>query len=151
MNSRTRLADYLWLLVIPAAILAFFIPEALAQVVTTTTTSTVVTLDALLSEGQGVYDAFKVMGILGGISASINMLINITKYGPVAGFIKKKGWKWLRPIMALVAGLVAGAVAGLAEGKAGLALVLYVVGGTLSGGGAIAIHEVIAVFKGDRK
>ena len=124
------------------------LPLGYTQVGTTTTST--VTLGGLLQGGMGMYDTFTTLGVLAGISAAINLLINVTKFGPIAAFIKKKGWKWLRPVLALVAGLVAGMVAGLAEGKGGVSLAIYTVVGLMSGGGAIAIHELTAVVKGDR-
>lgn len=122
---------------------------ALAQVSTTTTST--VTVGDLLSGGMDAYAAFKGLGVLAGLSAVINLLINLTKYGPLAVFIKRRGWRWLRPLLAFVAGAVGGVVAGLAEGRGGIDLGLYVVGGLMSGGGAIALHELISVIKGDRK
>ena len=132
-----------------SATMLLCLSTALAQV-GTTTTSTVVSLETLLSGSVGVYDAFSNMTILVGVSAAINLLINVTKFGPVATFIKIKGWKWLRPILALIAGAMAGVVGGLAAGRGGTSLAIYVVGGLMTGGGAIAIHELIAVVKGDR-
>lgn len=138
----------IWLFLLPLMLLPGIL---FAQVATTTTSTTAVTLDVLLGDGQGVYEAFKGLGILAGISAAINALVNVSKFGPVRAFIKRKGWKWLRPVMAVLAGLVAGTIAGLAEGKAGALLIFYVVGGLFSGGGAIAIHELFNAIKGNRK
>lgn len=135
---------------IPLILLLALPLVAFAQEVAEVVTSTAVTVEVLLKDAKGVYDAFKMVGALAGITAAINWLVNLTKYGPVRDFIKRKGWKWIRPILALVAGVLAGIVTGIAEGLTGLALVVFVIGGAFSGAGAIAIHEVIAAFKGER-
>ena len=122
---------------------------ALAQVVTASTATTSVTLDQLLNESKGVVSAFKVVGVLAGIAAAVNLLVTLTKYGPVNGFIVRKNAKWIRPVLALLAGLLSGVVAALAKGLPVHTAVLYSVGGLISGGGAIAMHELWLVLKGD--
>ena len=109
------------------------------------------TLPELVAEGEDVYKAFRTLGALGGVAALLNLLVNVTKFGPLAEFIKEKKLRWIRPVLALVAGTFAGFVAGLSKGDGILPAILYAFGGLFAGGGAVALHELIAVLQGKRK
>jgi hypothetical protein len=103
----------------------------------------------LLRQGQGVYDAFKMVGALAGVAAIVNFLVNMTKYGPVNEFIARKKVKWVRPILALLAGLIGGFSTALARGLPWSTSALYAFGGLFAGGGAIAIHELWVAIQGE--
>lgn len=132
--------------VLSVVLLAF---PAFAQV-TTTTTSTVVTVGSLFDQAVGAYSAFRTLGVFVGLSTVINLLINVTKFGPIGDYFKKKDLKFIRPILAFAAGLLSSLGAAAAEGQTGWGLVIYALGGLLSGGGAVAIHEFITAIKGGR-
>lgn len=124
---------------------------ALAQVATTTTSTTPPTVIDLLNQAKGLGDAFSIGGVLVGISAVVNLLVNATKVGFINTFIKGKGLKWIRPLLALVAGFLAGLIAALAEGKSWGMAIAWSVLGAVTGSGAVLIHELVQSFKAWRK
>lgn len=122
-----------------------------AQGVTSTTATAAVSLDQLVGNAQNVYTAFKTLGILAGVSALINLVVNVSKLSPINEFIVNNNLKWIRPVLALLLGFVSGLGVALGNNMSTLSAVIYAVVGLFSGGGAIAIHELISVFKGARK
>lgn len=126
-------------------ILAFlFADVALAQTATGTAAPS---LDELLTQGQGVYDAFKMLGILAGITAAAQFLVNLSKLGFIDDFIVKKQLKWIRPMLAVLVGFLGGLGAALAQNKPVGTAILFTIGGMFAGGGSIALHELFNALK----
>lgn len=116
---------------------------ALAQVASST-----VTAGDLLASGSDVVNAWKMVGWMGGIIALIKMLIDGTKFGPIGAWIKKKGLKWLRPVLALAAAGFAGFVSSF---QTGVDVWVSIVAGFGAGMGSVGFHELLEYFRGRNK
>ena len=138
----------LWLLLIPL----IFLPDVLfAQQVVTATSSTVApTLTELVGQGQHAYELFSTGAILAGLAAVINTLVNVSKIGAINEYIKRKKLKWIRLVAALVLGFLGGLATALTQGMEWPMATVTSLGGVMSGGGAVVIHELISMLKGNR-
>jgi hypothetical protein len=126
-----------------------FIPLlAFGQVGTASTSSVAVGLGDLLEGGKAVYTAFDTVGVMAGLIATVNLLINATKFGPIGAAIKKAGLKWIRPLLAVVLGGLGGAAVSLSTGQVWWQALIA---GLIAGMAAPGLHEVIELLRGKRK
>lgn len=148
MNNRLWMSSPLWLFLLPL----IFLPDILFAQVGTATSSTVSpSLAELVEQGKHTYELFETGAILAGISGVINVLVNISKLGPIAEYIKRKKLKWIRLIAALILGFLAGLATAFAQGMEWPMASVTALVGFFSGGGAVVIHELVATLKGERK
>lgn len=133
------------------AVALFLFPVvALAQVATATSSTVAPSLTDLLEQGQHTYKLFETGAILAGVSAVINLLVNISKMGPINDWIVRKRLKWIRLVAALVLGFLAGLSTALAQGMKWHMAAITALIGLGSGGGAVVIHELVSMLKGNR-
>lgn len=137
-------------LAIPLAALVLVVLTYVSAFAQTSTTSTVVGLEQVLKEAAGTAEAFKTLGLLAGFAALMTTLVSFTKTKLADDFIRAKKIKWVRPVIAILGGIVGGVLGALAQGKGAVDAAMYGVTGFFVGGGAIAIHELFAVMKGER-
>lgn len=115
------------------------------------TTTTATSAEALLSQGFGAYNTFSTSGVLAGLTATVFLLVSLSKVNFINTVIKTHNLKWLRPVLALVAGFLAGLLAAMSNGRSWTAALPIAFLGLLSGGSAVALHELLACFKGERR
>lgn len=116
---------------------------ALAQVASST-----VSAGDLLASGSAAVDAWTMVGWMGGITATIKLLIDATKFGPIGAWMKDKGLKWLRPALALVLAGFAGFVSSF---QTGVDVWVSIVAGLGAGMGSVGFHELLEYLRGRNK
>lgn len=101
-------------------------------------------LNELLKQGQGVYSAWKELGVLAGMIALVTFLIRLTKLGFIGAAIKRNKLQWIRPLLAM-------GLAGLTASGAALALeqdfAWVVLAGLVAGLAAPGTHEFLTSLK----
>ena len=100
---------------------------------------------SLLTQALDVFKQFKDVGLLVGLAAAINLLVNVTKLPVVEKWLN--GVKPLRGVLAVVLGVGTGLVTALSQGKPVSEVVLMAVGGGLAGSGSVALHELVQNVK----
>lgn len=88
-----------------------------------------------------VVDDWRVVGSVGGLAALIMLLVQLTKLKPIDDLLKAKGLKWLRPVLAVVAGVITGAAGSMAVGSG---ILPGAINGFFIGASAVGMHELKA-------
>lgn len=121
--------------------LVMLIPAiAIAQVATGTATGTVtVAIVDLVNDGVSVVKGWGDATVLVSLLGIVNLLVNITKFGPVGKLIKDKKLKWIRPLLSVIAGALVGAIGALTTGATVLNAIVVGIGAGL---GSVGFHEL---------
>ena len=128
-------------------LLVMLIPTiALAQQVATGTVS--VDVIDLINEGFSIVKGWGDVTVLVIASGLVNLLVNVTKFGPIGKLIKDKKLKWIRPLLSVIAGGLVGATGALATGATVLNAIVVGVG---AGFGSVGFHELWDSLTAKRK
>jgi hypothetical protein len=103
--------------------------------------------EELLTMSQKVVNDFRSVGVLAGVTGLAWLLVNITKLAPINSWLVARKKKWIRPLLAVIAGGLTGAAGSVAVD---VNTVLAIIHGAFLGGSAIGWHEVIEAVKGNR-
>jgi hypothetical protein len=142
LHSLVRILAVALVLTLPCVVLA----QVVSSTVSTSTVAEPTPVE-IFELGKKIYDDWKTAGVLAGIVALINLLVNLTKIKLIADWIEQKKLKWLRPVLAVLLGAMSGAAGALAVGSN---IPMGVVHGLLTGGAAIGLHELYSVLRGER-
>lgn len=102
----------------------------------------------LLVDAKDVYSTWKLLGALAGLAALLNLLVNLTKFGPVKEWFETNKKKWLLSYLSMGLGALAG---GLGAYLVGSDVVQGAVAGLMAGSMATGGHELVSNLRASKR
>lgn len=100
------------------------------------------TLDSLLKDAEKVQQDWTALGMLAGLIALVNLLVNLTKFGLIKKWFDDNNLQWLRSVLALVLGGALGGLGAASLGGNAGKIVFGALAGVVGGLSAVGNHQV---------
>lgn len=104
------------------------------------------TLDSLLKDAEKVQTDWTALGLLAGLIALVNLLVNLTKFGPLKKWMDDNNLQWLRTVIALVLGGALGGLGAASIGGNAGKIVFGALAGVVAGLSASGGHQLFVGF-----
>lgn len=104
------------------------------------------TLDSLLKDAEKVQTDWTALGMLAGLMALVNLLVNLTKFGPLKKWMDDNNLQWLRSVIALVLGGALGGLGAASLGGNAGKIVFGALAGVVAGLSASGGHQLFVGF-----
>lgn len=99
-----------------------------------------VTAEELAKQAEKIAQDWEKLGWMGGVIAIVGLLIMLLRFKPINNFLEGKGWKWIKPYLAVGLGAVGGFFTSLAGGA-----VWYqaIIAGIIAGAAVPGFHQIL--------